>query len=145
MLSNRPCVIGKRLQILETEFNRAVISQEKPVTAPGYVAGNSTISRNVNAKSRARTIARHIANRYGVIAVQLRFHYSHGSFYAVRARLNPPCVRQSHSQTDRPMAAHVEKADVVEEDHAGRTGRVRGITEQGADYCVGSARLIDYC
>ena len=61
----------------------------------------------------------------------------------MRARADPPEVGQGHRHADRPVAAHAEVADVVEEDDAGRGGRIDRLEDQGADHHVRAARLVD--
>ena len=41
------------------------------------------------------------------------------------------------------MAAHAEPADIVEEDDAGSTGRIDGLTQEPAHQRIEAARLID--
>jgi hypothetical protein len=41
------------------------------------------------------------------------------------------------------MAAHANVSDIVEEDHAGRTGFVDRLAEKCADYDIGASRLVD--
>ena len=60
----------------------------------------------------------------------------------MRARRDPAQMCQRDGHADRAVAAHAEVADVVEEDHARRAGRVARLAEQGADQHVGPARLV---
>ena len=52
-------------------------------------------------------------------------------------------MRQRHADTDRAVAAHADRADIVEENHARRAGRIARLAQQCADEHVRSARLAD--
>ena len=48
-----------------------------------------------------------------------------------------------HGEANRPMAAHAEVSDIVEEDDAGRARRVMRFAKERADERVVAARLVD--
>jgi len=54
-------------------------------------------------------------------------------------------MSQRDNQSDRAVSAHAEVADIIEEDHAGRTGSIDWFTEQRTDHNVGAARFVDNC
>ena len=51
-------------------------------------------------------------------------------------------VRERDDEADGAVAAHLQHADVVEENDAGDAGLVRGRTEQRADQHVRAARFV---
>ena len=52
-------------------------------------------------------------------------------------------MRQRHSETDRPVAAHADGADIVEVDDARRAGLVVRLAEKRPDNRVVTVRLVD--
>ena len=57
----------------------------------------------------------------------------------------PAEPRQRGNEPDGAVAAHVQVAHVVEEDHTGGAGGVCGWREQGAYHHIVAARFIHYC
>ena len=66
-----------------------------------------------------------------------------GRFDAVLAGRDAAQVGQGRHQPDRAVAAHVQIADVVEEDHAGRRAGIVRRQEDCADQHVRPAGLVD--
>ena len=58
-------------------------------------------------------------------------------------RPEPAHMRERRRQADRPVAAHAEIADIVEEDDAGGAGGVMRLAQKRADHRVVAARLVD--
>ena len=52
-------------------------------------------------------------------------------------------MRECDNQTDGTVAAHAQKADVVEKDRSGNACFVGRFAQEGADQHVGAARFVD--
>src|SRR5262249_42313307 len=78
-----------------------------------------------------------------IAAAILESDDSDGGFQTMGARLDSAEMRQSYRDADRPVAAHAEVADVVEEDDAADAARISRFTQERADHDVAAARLID--
>jgi hypothetical protein len=52
-------------------------------------------------------------------------------------------MRKRHGKADRPVPAHADIADIVEEDDAGCASGVVRLAEEGADDRIVPARLVD--
>ena len=57
--------------------------------------------------------------------------------------LDPAHMRKRHGEANRPVAAHAEVSDIVEENDAGRARRVMRFAKERADERVVAARLVD--
>ena len=64
-------------------------------------------------------------------------------FDPMAPRLEPADMRQRHGEANRPVAAHSEVSDIVEENHGGGARRVIRLAEERADERVVAARLVD--
>ena len=89
------------------------------------------------------TIARDILDRRRAVVDQLDADDADRRLEAMAPGSMPAHMRKRHGEADRPVAAHAEIADIVEEDDAGRAGRVVRLAQQRADQRVVAARLVD--
>ncbi len=101
-----------------------ILHQEEPVPAPGDVAHVGLESRHRHRHVLGQAIALDVVDRHGIAAFERDRHQSDRRLEPVRAGPDPPQVGQRDRHADRAVAAHAEVADVVEEDHAGRAGRI---------------------
>src|SRR5262249_45656219 len=102
-----------------------------PVSAPGYVAGDRPRAIDVDGHTSRVTIARDVLHRHPARPLVLEADHTHGRIEPVRAGLNSAEGGQRHGNADRPVAAHAEHADVVEEDDAGDAPGFVGLDEKG--------------
>ena len=59
------------------------------------------------------------------------------------ADANPAQMRERDDETDRPVAAHADRSDVVEEDHPGHATRIVRLAQQRSDQDIRSSGLVD--
>lgn len=141
-LADGPGVSGEGLQIGEFDALGGVVNEKEPVAAPGDVASDGAVAGDLDCDARCGAVGGDVVDGDFEVRVKLGFHDADGGFNAVEAGLNPPHVGERDGEADGAMAAHVEVADVVEEDDARRTGGVSGFAEQGSDHGVGSAGFV---
>ena len=58
-------------------------------------------------------------------------------------RLQPFEISQRDNQSDRPVTAHSEIADIIEEDHTSCARRINWLAKERTDNNVRSTRLVD--
>ena len=75
--------------------------------------------------------------------MERRRNHPHGRLETVLARLEAVQVRQRHDDSDGPVTAHAEIADVVEKDDPRCAGTVHRLAEERPDHDVGPARFVD--
>ncbi|CAM2160551.1 hypothetical protein PT2222_80135 [Paraburkholderia tropica] len=142
-LANRPGHIRERFDVGEVERLAVIGDEEEPVAAPRDIAMDAAEARHVDRHVGAVAIRGHVAHGHAAVGVQFGFDIAHRRFDAMHARRDAAHVRERHDQADRAVSAHAEKAHVVEENDARRTGRIVRLAEQRADHHVGAARLAD--
>ena len=120
-----------------------ILHQEKPVSTPGDIALEAAIAGNLQLDSSPVPVAGNIHQRDAIGIVELDPDIADRGLQQVIARPDLAHVSQRDSQADRAMAAHVEDANVIKENHA-RTGlRVHRWTDQPANPDIPTTRLID--
>ena len=141
-LADGPGVSGEGFQIGEFDALEGVVDEKEPVAAPGDIAGHGAVAGDFDGDARCCAVGGDVVDGDFQIGVKLGFHDSDGGFNAVEAGLDPPHVGERDGEADGAVAAHVEVADVIEEDDAGRTGGVSRFAEEGSDYGVRGAGFV---
>ena len=142
-LANPPGDFGQPFDVGHAQGLAVIVHQKEPVSAPGDVSHVGLQARHGHAHVLGQPVALDVVDRHGVGTFERDRHRSDGRFEPVRAGPDPPQVGQGDGHADRPVAAHAEVADVVEEDHAGRTRRIDRRQQDRTDHDVRPARLVD--
>ena len=100
------------------------------------------VPRDLDGELLDRPVARDVADRHLVGTVQRRLDDADRRLDPVRPRPDLAQVGERHQQADRPVAAHPEVADVVEEDHPGGARRVGRLDQERPDHRVRPPRLV---
>ena len=87
--------------------------QEKSISAPGNVAGDGAETVHVDCHVRRASITRHIFDRHGMIAVEVDRDNADRRFQSMSAGTDSAKMRQSHADTDRAVAAHADRAELL--------------------------------
>ena len=104
-----------------------------------YAAVAFDIQRHV----RRMPVAGHVLKTHLAGLIQTRGDDADRRFDAVLARPDPAHCRERDHQADRAVPAHVQTADVVEEDDAGRAARIARRNQQRADHDIRPAGFVD--
>ena len=127
----------------ERKLLAVIGDEEEPVAAPGDIAVDAADAGDVERDGGGAAIAGDVADGGAAIGVEARFDGAAVGVDAADAGADAAQVGEGDHEADGAVAAHVEEADVIEEDHAGLAGGVVRLAEQGADDGVVAARLID--
>src|SRR5262245_42396883 len=122
-LADAPSEVRQRFDLGQLEGTPMLFHQIKPVPAPGHITAERPELRDADPRVLGLPIAGHIFHRHTAVLVQLGSYDPDASFNAMDAGAQPPQMSQSDNQSDGAVAAHLKRANVVEEDHPGRTGR----------------------
>ena len=122
-----------------------IMYKVEPVAAPGYVTMYAVVPLDLQRHVRRVAIAGHVLKTHLAVVVEARGDDAHGRFDLVLARCDAAHRGQRHHQADRTVPAHVQAADVVEENHARRTTGIARRKQQRADQHVGAARFVHHC
>src|SRR5581483_7530909 len=142
-LADAPGDIREALDVLEPQLLAVLLDEEEAVPAPGNVAGDAAKAGHFDADRFLLAPARHVGHRHSPIACEGRAHDADRRVDAMLAGLDAPEVRERDHQADRAVAAHADRADVVEVDDAGGAAGLRGLDQQRADDDIRAARLVD--
>ena len=142
-LPDAPRHVGQPIDVAELDRLAVVGHQEEPVPAPGDVTGHGAVSRHLDRHALAVAVARHVPHGHPAVGVERRGDGADRRLDAVGARADAAHVGERDDQPDGAVAAHPERADVVEEDDARGAGRVVRLAQQRADEHVRPARLVD--
>jgi hypothetical protein len=148
-LANRPGETRQLVDILESQFHAVMPNEEKPVSSPGYIPANLSITRHVDRNIGVTSITRDIVDRDLVdrdlaLFVQDRAHNAHRRLDLVFSGSDTLHVRQGGNQPDRTVTTHSQIAHIIKEDHAGSTRSINRVTQQSPYHHVGTARLIHH-
>ncbi|MNP02541.1 hypothetical protein D3C76_943960 [compost metagenome] len=136
-LEHRPGVLGQRLAVAQLDALAMFGHEEKPVAAPGDVATHQAMAGHVHQYLPAVAVGRHVADGYGAVFMQGGADLADRGVDLVHARCDQAQVLQRGDQADGAVAAHVQVAGVVEEDHpAGGVGRDRRAVQRAYQYIV---------
>ncbi len=120
-----------------------VLRQEEPIAAPGDVARDDAETLDLDANALQMPEALDVVDGRIISVDQFDADDPDRRLEAMAAGADAAEMRQRHRGADRPMAAHAEKADVVEEDQPGGASRILRLAQQRADQRVEAARLVD--
>ncbi|MCU1330489.1 MAG: dependent oxidoreductase [Bryobacterales bacterium] len=140
-LPDRPGIRRQCIQILQSVLDRRIVHQEEPVAAPRDVTRHLAISWNFERHILGLAVTGDIVNGHLIAPVQLRFNDADRRFNPMDARRNPAQMRQRHGQPDRPVPAHLQVPDIVEEDDSRRATCICGFAQQGPDECIRRPRF----
>src|ERR1700678_4013382 len=143
-LPDAPRVIGEFFDALQRKLLAVVADQEKPVAAPCDIAVDAADAGHVHRDGGGASETGDIADGHAAVVIQARFHGSAVGIDAANALLNSAHVSERNHEPNGSVAAHVEEADVVEENDAGLTSGVVRIAEQRAHNGVVATRFVDY-
>ena len=120
-----------------------IFHKEKPVANPRDIPGHFPQTGHTHREILFLAPTRNVGDRNLAVGMQLGGDDTNGRLDSMFARTDFPQVRQLGHQSDGAEATHAQAADVVEKNHARRTGFVLRFDEQSADQNVGTARFID--
>ena len=123
---------GQLRNVGQRQRARRIVAEEKPVAAPGDVAGYAPQAFHLDRHIAQVAIARDIFDRHLVSAAQLGGDGTDRRFEPVATRRDAAHVRKRDGDADGGVAAHAEEADIVEEDEPRSAIFVRRPAEQGA-------------
>ena len=141
---DRNCKTRQRLSVLQRQRHRRIFGQEKPIPAPRNVARHPAKSCNLHLSALLIAIARDILDRHAAIRAERRAHYTHRRLDPVLSRRNASKVRKSRCHADRPVTAHPQIANIVEENYSRRTRRIHWLNQQRAHHHIGTPRLVHH-
>src|SRR5207245_7621928 len=118
-----PGEVREGRHVPHAELLSGLLYQEEPVASPGHVAGYRAKAIHLHADVLAPSITRHIADGNVPVFMQARRNNTHGRLDSVLTGLDPAEIGEGGHEADGPVAAHAEKADVVEEDDSRRARR----------------------
>src|SRR5262249_36981499 len=142
-LPDAPGKVGKPLDIGEIQRLSVLTDEEEPVAAPGDVAADLADALDRDADIRGMAIARHVLDGDAVPPRVLERDDADRRFQAIGAGADTAEVGKRDRNADRPVTTHADGAHVVEVDHAGDTGRINRLTQDGPNDHIGAARLVD--
>ena len=143
-LTNGPGKLGELFNVVEDHRLPVLLDEEEPVAAPRHVAGDLADAGHIHLHALGLAIARHVLDGDGAIRVQGRRHHAHASLDTMRAGLDAPEMCQRDHKANRPVPAHLQHPDVVEEDDAHDARLVRRLHQQGANDHIRAARFIHH-
>src|SRR5262249_48056354 len=109
-----------------------VVAEEKPVPAPGNVARHPAVPLDLNAHVRRPPKTRDVPYGDRTRVVQPGRDDADRRFQTMHSRPEETEVGERRHDADGAVSTHAEVADVVEEDHAGRTAGLRWRAKQRA-------------
>ncbi len=125
--TDRLRVLQEGRDLLRLQPAGAHVDQEEPVPAPGDVADDRSVPRDLHRDFRAIPVARNVRDRNVVRSMERGAHGSHRRFHDLRShRWDLPEVGERNEKADRSVTAHAEVADVVEEHDRVRARPFRG-------------------
>src|SRR5262249_58238642 len=98
--------------------------QEKPVTSPGNIPRDRPEAFNVHADPRSQTVTGDVFERDPVVPVELKRDDTDRRLQPVAAGLDSAQMGQRHGYAHRPVTAHSQATNIVEEDDSRHTARV---------------------
>ncbi|MCY1442721.1 hypothetical protein D9M71_591020 [compost metagenome] len=140
-LEHGPGVVGERLTVVQFDALAVFGDQEEPVAAPGDVAVHHAMAGHVHRHLLAVAVRRHVADGDGAVFMQGGTDLADRGVDLVHARCDQAQVLQRGDQADGAVAAHVQVAGVVEEDHAAGGVRRHRLAVEGAHQYVVAARF----
>ena len=120
------------------------IDQKEPVAAPRDVSRHGADSFDLDGHVVSEPVTRDVLKTDAVRAVVVERDEADRRFEAMRSSLDPPEMPERHAESNRPVPAHPECPDVVEEDHSRDVGRINRFAQQGTDDHIRPTRLIDH-
>ena len=142
-LTNSPREIDEPVRVSQFQHLPMIVDEEKPVAAPGHIAGNGTDAFNRNCYTVSVAIAWNIFDHDGVAALKFEGNDAHRGVKEVPSGTDAAKVSKGDGHADGAVAAHMEIANIVKEDHSTDATRIVGLADQSADHDVGAARLVD--
>ena len=120
-----------------------VFHQEKPIAAPGDVAGDQPQAGHGNGDGRMGAPGGHVQHGNLAIGVKGGGDGADRGLDFMNPGLNPAGVGEGDHKTDGAVAAHAEITDVIKENDTGGARGILGLNEQAADHNIGAAGFVD--
>src|ERR1700722_7263236 len=118
--------------------------EKKPVSSPGHIAPHLAVSGDFDCNICRAAITCDIVDSDLATFVQNRTDGAHRSFNFVLSRTDALHVSQCRNQTNGPVTAHTQVADIIKEDDTRSASGIQRIAKQRAHHNVGSPRLVHY-
>src|SRR5579863_2522914 len=122
-----------------------IVHEEKPIAAPGNIAGDSAVTRHLDRHIGSGALAGDVDDRNFAGFMKSRGNRAHWRFDAVSAVADLPQIRESGYQTDRTVHTHAEISNIVEENYSSGTGGIGRLAEDSTDDDFGTARFVGEC
>ena len=110
----------QRTDVRELEIAGRKRGEEEPIAAPGDVSAHGSQTLDLDRDRFGETITLDILDRRRAAVDQLHADHPDRGLEAMASGLEPAHMRKRHGETDRPVAAHADSADIVEVDDARR-------------------------
>ena len=142
-LAHADAIVGELGDIIKLKPLAVFVDHTKPVAAPGEITAHVADAGQIDRQRLFPAVARYVVERHHPAGCQHRHDHASRGVEFHQARLEQTRVSQRHDHTDGAVAAHTEKADVVEEDDAELTRLVVRLDQERPDGHVRAARLTD--
>lgn len=141
-LTDPPGEVGELVDVREGQLRAVIVDEEEPVAAPGHVSVHDPVSGNVEAHGPRDPATRNVAHLDLAVEMEGGGDRAGRSVEAVQTGPDPTEMGQRRDHSDRPMHAHPEGPDVVEEEEPGDGCGVVRREEERSDERIGTARLV---
>src|SRR6185503_319635 len=142
LIANATRKLHQLLEVLELQLLRVIVHEEKPVATPGDVARHWSKSRHVDRNILCEPVARHVCYFNLSGSVKMCDDNSDRSLDAMRAGTDATQISERRYHADRPVPAHAEVCNAVEEDHPGHTRIVDWRTQQSTNHRLRTTRFV---
>lgn len=136
------CELGESGNLFTSHRGALVLDEEKPIAAPGNVAGDGAVARHLDGHGFSIAIRRDIVDRDRAIGIQMQGDRSDRGLDNIRTCGDASHVCESDTEPDRAMNAHVQGAIVVEINHATEILRVVWGKQQSPYHGIVATRFI---
>ena len=143
-LPDAPRQVGELFHIGEFEGLPVRFHEEKPIATPRHVPSDWPHARHVHPHALRMPMAGDVVQRHAPIVMQRGRDDPHARLDAMLPRLDAPQVRQRGHQANRAMPAHLQHADVVEENDPRHARWIRWRHEQRPDHHIGATRFVHH-
>lgn len=140
---NLPRECREPLDIANSYFLAVIGAEKEPVAAPGNIARGALAARKREGDGFLGAVAYDILDAHPAIGVEGRADNPDGRVYSMRSGPKLSLVGQRRDEANRPVAAHPQVADIVEENHATDAARRMRLHNKPPHNHLRAARLVD--
>lgn len=118
-----------------------VADQEKPIAAICDIAGDGAEAGDLDFNTFGVAITWNIGDADHAVGIEIGFDSADGRLNFMYSGGDAAHIFEGLYETDRSVAAHSEISDIVEENHAGGSIGINGLTEQRSNHGIVAARF----